>query len=85
MNGTPALWSSVLEGDRVLAADGMWWECTSRRHGRLTLERAGRDPVTRRPPAGAVRVIRGEHGAAIATAAAVFVGAGLTVEVLPDW
>lgn len=79
----PVLWSSVVEGDRVLAADGMWWECTARRHGTLTLERPGRAPVTRRPPADTVRCQRGEHGRVVVATAAIFVRAGFTVEVLP--
>lgn len=82
MKGGPVPWSTVIPGDRVLAADGMWWTCTNRTGARLTIEREGRAPVARRAPAGAVRCIRGPEGQALVEAATAFVGAGFTVDVI---
>lgn len=77
-----APWSSVVPGDRVLAADGQVWECTARDGMRLRIERPGRPPVARRAPGGEVPMHRGEHGRAVILAARAFLAGGLTVEVI---
>lgn len=78
-----APWSSVVPGDRVLAADGQVWECTGRDGMRLTLQLpATCRAVTRRAPAGDVPVLRGEEGREMVAAARVLAGAGFAVEVI---
>jgi hypothetical protein len=77
-------WRDVQEGDRVAGADGFAWTVIARKpwgdQVKITIERAGRSPVTRTDPPGSVQVVRGPWGAEVAAAVEVFRGCGFRVD-----
>jgi hypothetical protein len=67
---TRVSWLDVPEGATIRGGDGYEWQVTAiSPDGAVTIEREGREPVTRKPPQGAaVELIRSAPPGAIAAA-----------------